>query len=105
MIYARVPSRLDDGFPGPIAEPATGSAAMGEPTSALDVQAVIRAPLEQYPPSVHQVALLAEAGLSVAVIDTWHLQLQEIRFPSRVQRIHVGPHTLLFMERLPISKV
>jgi hypothetical protein len=38
----------------------------------LDVLAIIRAPLELYPPSLHQVGLLAEAGLRVAVVDTVH---------------------------------
>ena len=67
----------------------------------LDVLAVIRAPLEQYPPSVHQVALLAEAGLSVAIVDTWHPEFKEIHFEGQVRRIHAVPHTLSYKEKLP----
>ena len=67
----------------------------------MDVLAVIRAPLEQYPPSVYQVALLAEAGLSVAVIDTWHTEFKEIQFKGQVCRIHAVPHTLSYKEKLP----
>lgn len=37
--------------------------------SPLDVLAVLRAPLEGYPPSLNQVTLLAKAGLRVGVLD------------------------------------
>ncbi len=68
-----------------------------------DVLAVIRAPLEQYPPSLNQVKLLAQAGLRVAVVDTQHSDYSEYPFPyqENVLRFHVGPHVQLFKERSP----
>ena len=48
----------------------------------LDVLAVIRAPLEQYPPSLNQVALLAEGGLRVAVVDCWRADFVPHIFPG-----------------------
>ncbi len=50
----------------------------------LDVLAVIRTPLEQYPPSLNQVALLAEDGLKVGVVDCWRADF--------ASRIFGGPH-------------
>ncbi len=69
----------------------------------VDVLAVIRAPLEQYPPSVHQVALLAEAGLRVAVVDTFHRRNTEISFTpgTSVQRIRTARHTVSHIEQFP----
>src|SRR5262249_1845141 len=65
--------------------------------------AVIRAPLENYPPSIYQVGLLAESGLRVGVVDTRHDQYPLIDFKpaGNVVRIHGGPHTLMHKEKLP----
>jgi len=69
----------------------------------LDVLAVIRAPLEQYPPSLNQVALLAEAGLRVGVIDLSHSDYRIFEFNGDhpVERFHAGRHTQLHKEPLP----
>ncbi|MCP4171689.1 MAG: glycosyltransferase family 4 protein [Fuerstiella sp.] len=71
-----------------------------------DVMVVIRAPLEQYPPTLNQVALLSESGLNVTVVDARHddYQLAEFRFLHRVHRIHAIEHTQSFKDR-PISAV
>ncbi|MCP4508050.1 MAG: hypothetical protein GY826_16900, partial [Fuerstiella sp.] len=71
-----------------------------------DVVAVIRAPLEQYPPTLNQVALLSESGLKVAVVDARHddYQLADFRFPERVHRIHAVEHNQSFKDR-PLSAI
>ena len=66
-----------------------------------DVLAVIRAPLEQYPPSIFQVALLAEAGLRMAVVDLFHPDIKLMEFRGQVERIHAGRHTMLYKEQPP----
>ena len=55
----------------------------------LDVLAVIRTPLEQYPPSLNQVALLAEDGLKVGVVDCWRADFAPhiFRGPQPVERL------------------
>jgi len=69
----------------------------------LDVLAVIRAPLEQYPPSLNQVALLAEAGLRVGVVEASHPDFVPHAFarPARVERFQPCRHTLLHKENPP----
>jgi glycosyltransferase involved in cell wall biosynthesis len=66
-----------------------------------DVVAVIRAPVEQYPPTLNQISLLSESGLNVTVVDTRHDDYQpaEWRFPDRVRRIHAIEHTQNFKDR------
>ena len=73
------------------------------PAVSLDVLAVIRAPLEGYPPSLHQVGILAEAGLSVGVADCNHPGYREIHFsgPHPVRRFHLTRHTDFFKESPP----
>ena len=73
----------------------------GQPSD-LDVLTVIRAPLEQYPPSVNQVALLAEAGLRVGVVDCHHEDFapQVFRGPGAVVRFRPCGHTQLYKEKL-----
>ena len=55
----------------------------------LDVLAVLRAPLEQYPPTLNQVALLAEAGFRVGVVDCWRADFVPhiFRGPEPVERL------------------
>lgn len=69
----------------------------------IDVLAVIRAPLEQYPPSLNQVALLAQAGLRVGVVDTEHADYRPFVFshPENVERYRGGKHVQLFKEPAP----
>ena len=69
----------------------------------LDVLAVIRAPLEQYPPSVNQVALLAEAGLKVGVVDCYHPDFVPHGFSGRstVERFQPCRHTQSHKEKVP----
>jgi hypothetical protein len=69
----------------------------------LDVLSVIRAPLEQYPPSVNQVALLAEGGLRVGVVEAFHADYREVRFNGvhPVVRIRAGQHVQSHKEKLP----
>lgn len=76
---------------------------MTDRVNALDALAVIRAPLEQYPPSFNQVALLAEAGLRVGVLETSHPDFVSRNFkgPGCVERSQVGRHTLLHKESAP----
>ena len=70
---------------------------------ALDCLAVIRAPLEQYPPSVNQVALLAEAGLRLGVVDCYHPDFAPPAFRGRstVERFQPCRHTQLHKEKVP----
>ena len=77
------------------------------PVDSLNVLAVIRAPLEQYPPSVNQVALLAEAGLRVGVVDCHHADFVpfEPRGLGTVQRFRPCRHTQLHKEELPYLAV
>ena len=74
-----------------------------EASEPVDVLAVIRAPLEQYPPSLNQVEILAEAGLRVVVIDTWHPQIKTTAFDANtpVLRIRPARHVLRYKEKLP----
>lgn len=76
---------------------------MPDSKHSLDVLTVLYAPLEQYPPSRNQIALLSEAGLRVGVIDAGHPDLIECQFanPDRVQRFHAVPHTFQHREPLP----
>ena len=69
----------------------------------LDILAVIRAPLEQYPPSINQVALLAEASLRVGVVDCHHGDFVPhlFRGSSAVERFRPCRHTQLYKEKLP----
>jgi glycosyltransferase involved in cell wall biosynthesis len=69
----------------------------------LDVLAVIRAPLEQYPPSLNQVALMAEAGLRVGVVEASHPDFKPHGFKSgcQVKRFQPCRHTLLYKEPTP----
>lgn len=69
----------------------------------LDVLAVIRAPLEQYPPSTNQVALLAEHGLAVGVADLSHQDYRSFNFNGQheVQRFQSGRHVQLHNEKVP----
>ena len=69
----------------------------------VDVLVVLRAPLEQYPPSLNQVELLAKSGLRVAVVDTHHPDFPEFHFTCRdnVLRFHAGKHVQSFKERPP----
>jgi glycosyltransferase involved in cell wall biosynthesis len=73
----------------------------------LDVLAVIRAPLELYPPSLNQVSLLAEAGLRVGVVDTFHPDVPASRFRGEhaVERIRATQHTLQFKDKQPSPAV
>lgn len=79
--------------------PATPAAAAG----ALDVLAVIVAPLEMYPPSVNQVALLAEAGLRVGIVETFHPERPAVAFAGNhpVERLRTFRHTLTYKEPFP----
>src|SRR6185436_1907285 len=72
-------------------------------SESTDVLAVIRAPLEQYPPSVNQVALLAKAGLRVTVLDLFHPRCGMTQFDqgTHVQRLPAGQHTLSPEESFP----
>lgn len=65
--------------------------------------AVIRAPLEQYPPSLNQIALFSEAGLSVTVVDTHHddYPLFQFECPEKVERVHAVEHTQNYKEVRP----
>jgi glycosyltransferase involved in cell wall biosynthesis len=74
----------------------------GQPGT-LDVLAVIRAPLEQYPPSLNQVGLLAEAGLKVGVVDCSRpdFALHAFRGPQPVRRLRPCKSTDLKQENLP----
>lgn len=69
----------------------------------LDILAVIRAPLEQYPPSINQVALLSEAGLKVGVVDCHHPDYVPHGFsrPGTVERFRPCRHTQLHKEKAP----
>ncbi|QDV59321.1 glycosyltransferase [Rosistilla oblonga] len=60
-----------------------------------DVVVVIRAPLEQYPPSLNQVALLSRAGFRVTVVDTYHEDYKRYQFApqDKIERIHAVEHT------------
>ena len=71
--------------------------------SKLDCLAVIRAPLEQYPPSLNQVALLAEAGLRVGVVDLSHPDYTLWPFLTNcaVERIQPCRHTSFYKENPP----
>ena len=73
------------------------------PKSSLDVLAVIVAPLEMYPPSLYQVELMAEAGLSVGVIDRYHADYEPAAFKGQrpVLRIRPCRHTLSYKELFP----
>lgn len=68
----------------------------------VDVLAVIYAPLEKYPPSVNQVALLAESGLQVVVIDCFHPNVRRLEFSgdNPVVRISGSRYTEQFREPL-----
>ena len=69
----------------------------------LDVLAVLYAPLEQYPPSVNQVDLMAQAGLRVGVIDCYHTSFAPKKFGGchTVKRFRPTPHTLHYKEETP----
>lgn len=69
----------------------------------VDVLAVIRAPLENYPPSLNQVALLSEAGLRVAVADCPHRDYPQFQFKAseNVFRYDAGTHTQITSELPP----
>lgn len=73
----------------------------------IDVLAVIYAPLEKYPPSLNQVALFAEAGLRVAVIDCFHPRITLFSFSGHypVRRIRGAHYTEQHRERLPRGAV
>ena len=71
----------------------------------LDVVAVIRAPLEQYPPSFNQVALIAEAGLRVGVVELSHPDYPQFTGQDAVERLQAGRHVQLDKEQLPTAFV
>jgi len=73
----------------------------------VDVLAVIYAPLEKYPPTINQVALLAESGLRVAVVDCYYPGAACVAFGGNhpVQRIRAGRYTEQFREPLPNGAV
>jgi glycosyltransferase involved in cell wall biosynthesis len=77
----------------------------------MDCLAVIRAPLEQFPPSMHQVNLLAESGLTVGVIDLAHPDYPSAPAcssagkPPRVRRIRAGRHIQFYKEKKPSAPV
>ena len=69
----------------------------------LDVLIILYAPLEQYPPSLNQVELMAKAGLRVGVMECYHPAFipTTIEGLYPVKRFRPTRHTLHYKERAP----